>query len=393
MPDKHLPFGGSTADRTLNCPAWRQKADKLPPQGSSSFADEGTMLHDCMELIWTDESGVDINSILSDKAATKKTQCGDAVLTPELWEDKLIPANEAIDTLMSGYNVEQWYCEPFVELIEDEAGGSIDMIAFGTNPTSGKRLGLIIDYKFGYNQVAVENNSQLLFYALCSCVDPLFEDKFAECDEILTAIVQPNGQGDVLDSHIYDIDVLDEFELNMYDAIDAARGDNPQPNAGSWCKYCPAAAMCEAKTGEAAKALRLDPKDAATLGDAMAMVKDIEDWVREVKKQTHEQLEIGVDIPGWKLVDKRATRKWSDEELVTGLFKKSRKLKQSDFLQTKLISPTQFEKLAKKAGVDFEKYVDYIASVSSGTTVAPADDPRSSALPSEALKQLSDRLN
>lgn len=392
MPTKHLPYGGSTMERTLNCQAWRQKADALPPQGSSSFADEGTMLHDCMELIFIDDNEITLNSILSNKKAIKETQCGDAVLTPELWEAKLIPAHDAVTTLFKLYKVEYWFCEPFVELIEDEAGGSIDMVAFGTCPDTGKKVVLIIDYKFGYVSVAAKENSQMLFYALCCAVDPEFEEEFEDVERIVTAIIQPNDVGDTLDKFAYDIERLDAFEAAVYEAIDNSKLPNPTPTAGDWCKYCPAATTCEAKTGAADKALRLNPDDASILADAMGMVDQLEEWCREVRKHAQEQLEMGVTLKGWKLVDKRATRKWRDAAAAEAAIKKNRKLKQSETHKTTLLTPPQFEKLCKKKGVDFEKYADYIEAVSSGTTIAHDSDPRPSALPVEALRRLKERL-
>lgn len=380
-------------ERTLNCAAWRQKANKLPPQGSSTFADEGTMLHNCMELLLTDDSGVDINTILADKSAIKSTKCGDAVLTPELWEDKLVPAYEAVQVLFKLYDVHTWYCEPFVELIEDEAGGSIDLVAFGTDE-NGEPAVIIIDYKFGYVGVPAKLNPQMLFYSLCCAVDPLFVDVFEQLEiaRVINAIIQPNGIGDVIDKYGYDISALDNFEVDVYEAIDSANAPNPEPNAGSWCKYCPAATTCEAKTGAAETALRLNKDDASVLNRAMSMVDELEEWCRAVRKHAQEQLEIGVSLPDWKLVNKRATRKWTDAEAVENLLKKNRKFKQSETHKTTLITPPQFEKLCKNKGVDFDKYSNYIEAVSSGTTIAHIDDPRPSALPVEALKKLKSRL-
>ena len=51
----HLKFGGSTAARTMGCPAWQRLAEDVPltlDGGSNPAADEGTMLHNCMEEIY-----------------------------------------------------------------------------------------------------------------------------------------------------------------------------------------------------------------------------------------------------------------------------------------------------------------------------------------------------
>ena len=37
----HLPFGGSTAARTLGCPAWHRKSENLPRKPAGAAADDG----------------------------------------------------------------------------------------------------------------------------------------------------------------------------------------------------------------------------------------------------------------------------------------------------------------------------------------------------------------
>jgi hypothetical protein len=104
-------------------------------------------------------------------------------------------------------------------------------------------------------------------------------------------------------------------------------------------------------------------------------------------------LEDGGEVPGWKLVQKRASRKWSDEEAVE---KKLKALKIS-LMDAKerptLKSPAQIEKLCKAEGKDFTKLADLVVSESSGTTLAPASDKRPAvvSLPKQ-LDQLAERL-
>src|SRR5512137_3052394 len=46
--------GGSTAKRVINCPGSVALVAKMPPQESSKYAEEGTMLHACMEDLLAD---------------------------------------------------------------------------------------------------------------------------------------------------------------------------------------------------------------------------------------------------------------------------------------------------------------------------------------------------
>jgi len=123
------------------------------------------------------------------------------------------------------------------------------------------------------------------------------------------------------------------------------------------------------------------------LAENLARANELEGWIKEVKKVGHEQLELGNEIEGYKLVSKRATRHWVDDEgtLLANL-KKQRKLKVAEILPSKLLSVAQMEKLFKQKGLDTETLTPYINKTSTGTTIAETDDPREAVLSPEALK-------
>lgn len=389
MPDIHLRFGGSTIARTIGCTAWPKLSDKMPKgiDDGSSFAHEGTMLHNCMEERLRD------HALFADMLKEGREYKG-AVLTEDLLSNKLIPALDAVLGLFVSldiHEVEGFILEPFVQLIEGQAGGSIDLLAVSRD----RKTVLVLDYKFGFNLVDIEDNAQLRFYGLCASVDPDTAGLFTRAEKIVFAIVQPNDQGrDTLQVEECDMDVLDGFEDLAYDAIDEAceEGAELTPTAGAWCQYCPAHATCPAKTGLAAEALRLPPAELEKLSAAMAIVDEVEKWAKAVKKTAHEQMEAGVVIEGFKLVNKRATRVWTGTEEVEKKIRNNKKITAAEAHETKLISPPKMEKLCKAKKVDFKKFEDYISAVSSGTTIAHSDDKRPEALPSLALKALADRL-
>lgn len=379
----HLTYGGSTIARTLSCPAWVSLSKEVPKAvGASTFADEGTLLHNAMESLYSAD-GADTPS------GCLNMRYNDQELTQDLLDDKLIPAFEATEAVLDTYNIHKIQCEPFVQLIPDKAGGSIDMLCASED---GKTV-VVIDYKFGYVTVPAVDNKQMLFYALSAMTDEVTADFFDRIEKLVCVIIQPNGNGEVADVwEVPEFDqVIDELEVSVDNAI--AISESPQANAhtktGDHCKYCPASATCPAKTGAAISALRLNPAKVEDLASALALIPQIESWIADVNKQAHEQLEIGVQIEGYKLVQKRASRVWAgDAEEVF----KSRKFKKSELYETKPISPAKFEKLCKQKGVDFKKYAEYITSISSGTTIAPDGDKRPSVVPTKALKALADRL-
>lgn len=365
MPTKHLKYGGSTMARTTACAAWVNLSKGIPRGPTSEAAELGTALHDAMEWVKGDNS----------RRARDAEGCtfNGIEITPDMVVDKLNPAFFALQCLCINYDITNFVLEPFVELIPDLAGGSIDFLGVSAD---GKTA-VVADYKFGYNLVDPTENAQLLFYALCADADPAVNEMFKHVENIVFAIIQPNDQGeDDMRTWTAPITRLDAFEDEVAAAIKKAEDGDTTPNAGSHCKFCPAEAVCPIKTGLAQQAARLPAVHVDTLAQHLPLVDELEAWIKAVRKMAHEALEQGVKVEGYKLVNKRASRVWTNEADVITKVKNMRGVKFDEACNIKMKSPAQLEKVFKEKGVDFDKISDYITSVSSGTTMAKASDKR-----------------
>jgi hypothetical protein len=78
-------------------------------------------------------------------------------------------------------------------------------------------------------------------------------------------------------------------------------------------------------------------------------------------------------VPGYKIVQKQARRKWTDESKAKQALL-SLGLKESDVVETSIMSPAQAEKALKKRFSELPE--DLIKAESSGTTLAPVSDDR-----------------
>jgi hypothetical protein len=112
---------------------------------------------------------------------------------------------------------------------------------------------------------------------------------------------------------------------------------------------------------------------AINIAPAMANVPLLEAWIAEVKSLALRMLEDNVPVSGYKLVPKRASRVWVDEQKARDHLL-AQGLKESDI--TELRSVAQIEKAFKKRKIEMPEVV----SVSSGNTIAPESDPRSAVL-------------
>ena len=168
--------GGSTAKRVISCPGSVALCAAMPPKPSSKYADEGTLVHNVMDLILT--TGQTPESFAGMEYEGIK-------LTQELIDEKVYPALRALDEIDP--NKEMEYAT------ETKVGfGSFLPGVFGSTDLLGRigRRAFILDWKFG-SGVAVDaaDNPQLMFYAAAAMRTPEVAWVFEECDEVECIIV------------------------------------------------------------------------------------------------------------------------------------------------------------------------------------------------------------
>lgn len=345
--------GGSTAERVINCPGSVALAAQMPPQVENDYMREGTRLHELMaELVFETEK-------------TRERIIGRSDLTPDQ-EEKI---RSALDLFESKIDPD-CYLEGDVEA---RVAFPWDENIFGTADVIGYRrdTAVIIDWKFGDGvMVDAEENAQLLFYATAAYLSG--HQAFERCEEVELIIVQPPH----LRRWTTTIDRLERFNTDLQRAVKLASQPDASIVEGSHCRFCPAKAICPAKTGAADRAARLALENigAESLSKYLALAGTVEDWAAEVRKLAHKALEAGQPVPGWKLVNKRAQRSWIDEKEALAALQTA--APGVSFVE--LVSPAQAEKALKAKKI---KLPDGLTvAVSSGLTIAEESDPRPAAV-------------
>ena len=346
--------GGSTAKRVMNCPGSVKLAQSVPPRPTSKYAEEGSLLHDA------------IHKILSHGASTDDFGLGD-----DLIERKLRPALDALNEIDPDNRLE-FQTEVSVSFGGFLAGvfGSCDLIG-----RIGNRA-IVLDWKFG-DGVAVDavENHQLLFYSAAAMRTDEARWAFEGVTEIECIIVQPP----YVKRWMTTPGRVKAFERELYDAVTTAMRGNAPVKIGDHCKWCAAKPICPAMTGETERALRMQLNNISPEGysNALVIADRVEDWIKSVREMAQQALENNIAIPGYKLVPKRATRQWvNDEGALEAL--KEMGLELDELTETKLRSPAQLEKVLKKHKLELPK--DHVVAVSTGNTIAPESDPRPAAL-------------
>jgi hypothetical protein len=364
--------GGSTAKRVIACPGSVKLVQQMPPRPSSRYADEGTLCHTIMEavLVLDARPGKFVGQTLND-----------VTVTTELIDRKILPAIAALSEIDPNFDM-TYECEAVVGFGDALPGvfGSADLIG---------RIGstaIVLDWKFGDGvDVAVEENPQAMFYAAAAMRTPKVAWAFKDVTSIDCIIVQPTADTPVKVWRTTP-DRIRAFERQLFAAVKEAMGPDPSMQSGDHCRWCAAKPVCPLLTGAVDRALKtsLQNIDAARLGEMLEQAPMIEEYLASVRALAQHMLEEGVPVPGFKLVQKRATRQWVDvdeaQAALVALVLKEAGLgfEDTELMETKLVSPAQAEKALKKRKLALPG--ELVVAVSSGTTLAPESDPRPAAL-------------
>lgn len=374
----HRKFGSSTAARTDACPAWVEQSEGVPRR-ESEFAQHGTIVHAVAEAL-------SLNEPIPDIVEGARVEADHIELAQELWG--------AAKAFMESEGVYDY--EPEVHAsTADDVGGTLDLVGWCEN----MRTLYLIDHKSGRGvQVEAENNKQILFAAANlihgdSVLKDLIDDGLFT--EFVGVIIQPDEAGQVQTKvWRFDIERVARFWSEHRHNIEEARRGGLEPRAGDHCKFCPANGLCDATTGNLLRMKTIDPDDVEQLTWALSHIEAVKDTIAAVERLAFEQLELGVKIPGWKLVRGRAgATKWIDEDkALRSMKRKARgirldgKLASKHMVTQKTITPTQAKALFKKLDLD-PAFIDDLSEKGAPTknVLAPESDKREAVLSAEAL--------
>jgi hypothetical protein len=358
--------GGSTAKRVIACPGSVTLVQQMPPKPSSKYADEGTLLHNAI---------ADVLGQGSPPASHIGTSYQGVTLTEELHTEKLIPALRALDAVDPHKEME-FQVEAVVGFGDALPGvfGSADLIG-----RIGRRA-IVLDWKFGAGvAVDVEENAQAMFYAAAAMRTDATRWAFKGVEEVELIIVQPAHAPHHIKRWVTTPGRTLNFERELFVAVKTALLPDAPLASGDHCRWCAAKPVCPLLTGAVGRALHTSVKalDADQIAAYVGNADLLETWIADVRALAQTMMEQGVRLPGYKLVPKRGTRKWLNEERAFDELA-ALGLTNEELTETALLSPAKVEKVLKKRKLDLPR--DLVVSVSTGNTIAPESDPRPEAL-------------
>jgi hypothetical protein len=366
----HSHLGASSASRWLACPGSIRMSHGIPDQ-SSIFAAEGTSAHELGERCLR-AGFADANDYLGEMITVGNHQ---------------FPVTEEMAEAVNLYvqTVKDYYSPGDILFIEHRFDlSSVHSAMFGTNDAGIYKANgdlIVLDLKYGQGYaVEAENNVQLAFYGLGLLNVPSL--KGARISGVELVIVQPRAphvDGPVRRWRTDAIHLMEFMEDLRVGAL-ATEDPNAPLAAGPWCKFCKGAGICPAlrevaitKAQDEFVDVLPDELTEAKISTLLEQCGLIEDGIRAIRREAYSRMSGGAKVPGWKIVGKRAIRKWASDDVVprlTMLFD----LDEDQVVEKKVRSPAQVEKLLPKA--ERAALADLIVKASSGTTLARETDRR-----------------
>lgn len=345
MPTQHALLSASGAHRWLHCTG-SPLLEKDFPDSTSVYAQEGTLAHELCELklmVYTGEI-----------TKRKLTSMKNKLMKSELWQPEMESTSEAyldyIKDITMSYTVKPVILtEKKVDFSQyvPEGFGTADCLIL-----AGDTLH-VVDYKHGKGVVVdADHNPQMMLYALgaMSELSLLYRFKFVHM-----TIVQPRVSN--ISEFTMTADELIEWgEKVVKPKAEAAMSGKGEFEAGDWCRFCRAKQQCKTRY-ESNDSLypelsaQHDPRliTLAELGKYLKRGKDLAAWLEDMKEYALSESLAGAEVPGWKAVEGRGSRAFTDtDEAVDTLIKNG--IDESVLYERRVLTLAQMEKaVGKKA--------------------------------------------
>jgi len=305
----HALLSPSSASRWINCPP-SALLNAEAGDRDTVFTREGELAHAVAEL----KARKHFIGMGPQKygAALRKLKAD------ELWQDEMDGHTDAyLDALK---DIAATFAEmPYVALEQrvdfsgyvPEGFGTADCIMIG-----GEVLH-IVDFKYGKGvEVSAEDNPQLKLYAMGAIEQYMaFYDIFT----VRMTIVQPRIKREPDTWELPARDLLRWAEDVVKPAAALAAAGDGEFAEGDWCRWCAVRGNCRARASANTVLEDFGMKQPPLLTDeevgrALTLGRRLKTWLSDLEEYALTACLNGSDVPGWKAVEGRAVRAWTDQD-------------------------------------------------------------------------------
>ncbi len=351
--DVHAKFSPSQLPRIISCPGSFRLCQLVSSAGtskSSSYAQEGTMLHSATE----------------DALALKMTELDQETIDKYKLDPEHVDAvNEVLDYVFAiklanidkgaYYEVTEsqvslaQYAEDLNCVDLEDVWGTLDYCLIYPEA----RHMFVIDWKYGKGVEVFPESAQLQAYALGALKKIRLHKNF---DSVTTIIGQPRLYvGEKFKSYqTSPRELLRWCTSSLVPALQSATSQitkfSPSEDA---CRFCKAKHNCEARFNAAQYVAQNVFAQYASIPHTVNMeqlvkmydeAKQYQAYIKAIGAFLVKSALAGASVPGHKLVAGKSNRAWKGEEQDTVSYLEARGIEMSELMLTSLMSPAQFEK-------------------------------------------------
>lgn len=310
-PSEHAVLSASSANRWLHCPPSVRLSEGYMDK-ASVFAMEGTSAHELCEYKLRSALGMEAENPTEnlDFYNTEMEECAEGYATYilELVEKAKETCSDPVVMVEQRVDFSRYVPEGF---------GTADCIIIDDETLN------IVDYKHGKGvEVSAADNPQMKLYALGAL--ELF-DCLYDISKVQMTIFQPrlsNVSVFVMDK----ADLLNWANDELTAKAELAFEGKGELCCGEWCKFCKAKSNCKERARVNMEMAQYEFRKSSLLTDEevvdiLSKVDELTSWASDVKNFALEQAVRGKQWPGWKVVEGRSNRKYTDESAVAQVVK------------------------------------------------------------------------
>lgn len=365
----HARLNASSSHRWMMCPPSVKLSEQFADK-PSSYAEEGTFLHELCELKLHRYLGDMAPEAIEAQYAEHRDNDFYSAEAEAVTDEHVAFCIETIEAVKASCPDPLIMVEHRLDYSEyvPEGYGTGDLVIIGDGIIE------VIDFKGGRGvRVDANRNSQLMLYGMGALLefDPLYD-----IHTVRMTIMQPR----LSNTSTYEISADElirwaETEVRPK-AILAYKGEG-EFCAGEWCRFCKARYTCRKRSEYHMKLAERDFKQPDLLSDEeiadiLPVADSLNSWVQDLIAYATQQAVDGRSWPGYKLVAGRSIRKYTSEAEV---IKAATDAGYTDIYKTSLLSVGDLEKrMGRKA---FREVLGkFIVKPVGAPTLVPESDPR-----------------
>lgn len=367
---RHALLSASSSSRWLNCTPSARLEQQFQEVSGGSYAEEGTAAHALAEHKLKRVLKRRSKRPVSDYQCDEMEECTDDYVSYVMEQVEL--ANQSCpDTIVL---IEQ-KLDYSVYVPEGFGTGDLLIVADGTLS--------VVDFKYGKGvAVDAEWNPQMMLYGLGAL--EIF-DSIYDIDTVRMTIFQPRLESiSTWEISVTDLKEWATAELQPKAQL-AIRGEGDF-RSGSWCRFCKAKNTCRARAEEYLRLAQMEFKPPALLtedevAEVLTVADELARWAADIYVYaTDEAVTKGKHWAGFKLVEGRSNRKYTDENEVAEAVNAAG---YTDIYKKTLIGITEMEKLLGKK--KFKEILGELIYKPQGKiTLAAESDKRNAVMISDA---------